>query len=50
MEIKVSTEQARVPITVMHIDGNIDSSTHEQFKPRADEMIKEGAGYILVDL
>jgi anti-anti-sigma factor len=50
MEIKVSTERARVPVTVMHVDGNIDSSTHERFKARADELIKEGARYILVDL
>lgn len=50
MEIKVSTEQARVPVTIMHVDGNIDSSTHESFKARADELIKGGARYILVDL
>ena len=50
MEIKVSTELARVPITVMHVDGNIDSSTHERFKARADELIQSGARYILVDL
>ena len=50
MEIKVSTEQARVPVTVMHVDGNIDSSTHEGFKARADELIQGGARYILVDL
>lgn len=50
MEIKVSTELARVPVTVMHVDGNIDSSTHERFKARADELIQSGARYILVDL
>jgi anti-anti-sigma factor len=50
MEIKVSTEQARVPITVMHIDGNIDSSTYQNFKTRADELIEGGTRYILVDL
>ena len=50
MEIKVSTEHGRVPVTVMHIDGNIDSSTHESFKARADELIQDGARYILVDL
>lgn len=50
MEIKVSTEHARVPVTVMHVDGNIDSSTHEIFKARADELIHSGARYILVDL
>lgn len=50
MEIKVSTEQARVPVTVMHVDGNIDSATHDSFKSRADELIQGGARYILVDL
>jgi anti-anti-sigma factor len=50
MEIKVSTEQARVPVTIMHVDGNIDSSTYESFKARADALIKDGARYILVDL
>jgi len=50
MEIKVSTEQARVPVTVMHVDGNIDSATYDSFKTRADELIQGGARYILVDL
>lgn len=50
MEIKVSTEQARVPVTVMHVDGNIDSSTHERFKARADELIQGGARHLLVEL
>jgi anti-anti-sigma factor len=50
MEIEVSTEQARIPVTVMHVDGNIDSSTHERFKARADELIQGGARHILVDL
>ena len=50
MEIKVSTESGRVPITVMHVDGNIDSSTYEQFQTTAKKLIDEGARYILVDL
>ena len=50
MEIKVSTENARVPITVLHVDGNIDSSTYEAFKTKADELIAGGARYILIDL
>ena len=50
MEIKVSTEQGRVPVTVMHVDGSIDSSTHESFSARANELIQDGARYILVDL
>lgn len=50
MEIKVSTENGRVPVTVMHIDGNIDSATYDTFKAKTDELIKNGARYILVDL
>lgn len=50
MEIKVSTESGRVPVTVLHVDGNIDSSTYEQFQSAAKKLIDEGAHYILVDL
>ena len=50
MEIKVSTENGRVPVTVLHVDGNIDSSTYETFLSTTRNLIKEGARYILVDL
>lgn len=50
MEIKVSTENGRVPVTVMHIDGNIDSATFEAFQARAFELIEGGSQHILVDL
>src|SRR5574339_445056 len=50
MEIKVSTEQGRVPVTILHVDGNIDSSTYEQFQSAAKKLIDEGARYLLVDL
>jgi anti-anti-sigma factor len=50
MEIKVSTESGRVPVTVLHVDGNIDSSTYEQFQSTGKKLIEEGARYLLVDL
>lgn len=50
MEVKVSTENGRVPVTVIHVDGNIDSSTYEAFQDKADELIKSGARYFLIDL
>lgn len=50
MEIKVFTENGKVPVTVMHIDGNIDGSTHEAFLAKARQLIKEGARHILLDL
>jgi len=50
MEIKVSTEQGRVPVTVIHVDGNIDSGTYSKFQAAADELVKGGTRYVLVDL
>ena len=50
MEIKVSNENGRVPITVLHVEGNIDSGSYEEFELQVDKLIKEGARYILIDL
>jgi anti-anti-sigma factor len=50
MEIKISTENGRVPVTIMHIDGDIDSATSNLFQTKAEELIKSGARNILIDL
>jgi anti-anti-sigma factor len=50
MQIKTFTEKGQVPVTVMHVDGNIDSATYDAFQAKADELIKSGSHYILVDL
>ena len=50
MEITVSTRNGRVPITIMHVDGSIDTATSKLFQTKAEELIKGGARYILVDL
>jgi anti-anti-sigma factor len=50
MELSVTMEKARVPVTVLHVSGNLDSSTYESFRSKADELIQEGTRYILVDL
>jgi len=50
MEIKVSTENGRVPVTVLHVEGNIDSGSYEEFELQVDKLIKEGGRYILIDL
>ena len=50
MEIQVNTENGRVPVTVMHVHGNIDSSTYQAFESQAEELIKNGTRNILVDL
>ena len=50
MELKIASEQARVPVTVVHVDGNIDSATYEAFLAGVEQAIDAGARYILVDL
>ena len=50
MEITTSTENRSVPITVMHIHGNIDSTTYESFTAYTKQLIQSGAQYILLDL
>lgn len=50
MDILVSTENGRVPVTVMQIEGNIDAQTYEQFQAKAEELIDAGTRYLLIDL
>jgi len=50
MNVKTYTEKGDVWVTVMHVDGNIDSSTYEAFQSKADELIDNGAHFVLVDL
>jgi hypothetical protein len=50
MEIKVSTQQGRVPVTVMHVDGNIDSVSYGAFLAKAEELLEAGSKYVLLDL
>jgi anti-anti-sigma factor len=49
MDIKVSTENGRFPVTIMHIEGDLDATTYVQFQKKANELIKNGARHILVD-
>jgi anti-anti-sigma regulatory factor len=50
MEISVSHEQARVPVTVFHVDGNLTGNTYQQFEDTVQQEIKGGAPYVLIDL
>lgn len=50
MEIKTFTENGRVPVTVLHVDGYLDSSTYESFQTQIDTLIEDGARFILIDL
>ncbi len=50
MEITVSTQQGKVPVTVVQPHGEIDASNYTQLVTRVEELIKNGAQDFLVDL
>ena len=50
MDIKIFTEQTRVPVTILHVEGDIDSFTYEDFLSQAQKLIQEGARYMMIDL
>ena len=50
MDMTVSTEKARVDVTLVHVHGNIDSSTYQAFEKSVEGLIGEGARYVLIDL
>lgn len=50
LEIITTTRNARVPVTVIGIKGEIDSSNYKVFQARAEETIANGARYLLLDM
>ncbi|MCC6260805.1 MAG: STAS domain-containing protein [Anaerolineales bacterium] len=50
MDIQIVAEAGKVPVTVMSVVGNIDTNSFQQFQKKAEELIADGAQYILVDL
>ena len=50
METTVTTKNARVPLSIVHVSGKIDSATHQIFQAKVEDLIDNGARYILVDL
>ena len=49
MEIVVSKEQARVPVTLLKLKGRLDAASHEQLRVTAEKEIKDGARQMLID-
>lgn len=50
MDITVSTEQGRVPATIMHLRGDLDAHSEPEVVQRARELIAQGAQHVVVDL
>ena len=49
LDIKSEIRNARVPITIIHIAGDIDSSNFQQFQAYVDEQVTQGANYVLLN-
>jgi len=50
MEITVSHELGRLPVSVLHVKGDIDMATAEQIQAQARRAYDEGARNMLLDL
>jgi hypothetical protein len=50
MEITVSQEQGRVPVTVLSVRGEFDMLSVDEFETRAKELIAEGTRHLLINL
>lgn len=50
MDITVTKEQGRVPVTVMHLNGSLDASSYQLLVDRARQEIAGGSGHLLLDL
>ncbi|MDH5188428.1 MAG: STAS domain-containing protein [Rhodospirillaceae bacterium] len=48
--ISVSQSDGKVPVTVMHVSGDIDANSHQELDAKAAEIIAGGAKHILLDL
>lgn len=50
MDVTISHEQGLVPVTVFHVDGDIDSSNHEELERIVFQEIDAGTRFVLFDL
>ena len=50
MDITVSTQQGKVPVTVVQPHGDIDASNYAELVSKAEELMKGGAQDFVIDL
>ncbi|MEY2819835.1 MAG: hypothetical protein RL275_3298 [Chloroflexota bacterium] len=50
MEIHISQEQGKVPVTVIKVAGQLDGQTYQKLIASAQDVIKNGTSNILLDL
>lgn len=50
LQITVSAQQGRVPITIFHLNGDIDANSFELVEAQARQVYEAGARNLLLDL
>ena len=50
MDIRVLTARGRVPVSVFHIAGDIDTHSYQELEAKAEQAQAEGAREIVLDL
>jgi anti-anti-sigma factor len=50
MEITTDRQAGRVPVTVVYIKGDIDSSTYQQIQAQIEQLVQAGAHDVVLDL
>ena len=50
LRIAVSEEKGNVPVTILHLTGDLDGKTYQELEAKAAEVIGAGASNLLFDL
>jgi anti-anti-sigma factor len=50
MNVSVSEASGRVPVTILRIQGDIDTNSYEALQQRAEQAIQAGARHLVLDL
>ncbi len=50
MQITVSTQQGRVPVTIVQPHGDVDASNYTELIAKVESLHKDGAGDFIIDL
>ena len=50
MQVTISQEQGRVPVTVFQVEGDIDINSYEELQAKAEEACQAGMRHLLLDL
>jgi len=50
MQINVTQTQERVPVTLLHLEGQFNLGSADQFEQQAQQAYAAGARYLLIDM